>query len=715
MSQMCPYCSFDNPDEATTCAQCPAPLRGLLGYRTVLSDRYQVVSVLGCGAMGAVYLAEDKRLANHRCAIKENRPDSTVSVQVQAQSREGFLAEAHILARLDHPNLPKVSDFFVENDREYLVMDYVDGEDLNSRLQRAMQPLPEESVLQWADQVLDALTYLHSQRPQPIIHRDIKPANLRVNLRNKVKLVDFGLVKLLDHNNPETKAEMRGVGTPAYAPLEQFASNNDHTDARSDVYSLGATLYHLLTNAWPPDVHGRLFNPEILAPPSQLVPDISANTEQIILKAMAIYPNERFQSAEEMRQALLAPPPPEPEPVFAAPLPPPRPAPVFSPWVFGVVGLGMVLFILAGVSYLLFGTQSGVTAQPPAVVEGQPVPTQTPWVLQMLSDAPTDTPTLVVEPVAAEETPTVAATPATDTPTPSPTATPTPSPGAAGNGRGIPRASLVGTIAYAVFNGQDYDIYFGQADGSGSRLFRTGASQPAFSPDGSRIAFRSWSSNARSVITMDVSGPNLRVAANFAEDALPTWSADGQHLVLLSRRAGDRKSRLVKVGSFEEKADGLVIGEGEYPSIGATGQMVFRGWGSTAPGLRLATTNLENVQTVTTSEEDTAPVLSPDGQQVAFMSRRDGNWEIYVVETNGSNLQRLTNDPGQDGLPTWSPDGRVLAFVSDRSGAWGIWVMTPTGQDQRQLFPMGGSPDGFIGTDMAASRGWAEERISWTE
>jgi TolB protein len=159
-----------------------------------------------------------------------------------------------------------------------------------------------------------------------------------------------------------------------------------------------------------------------------------------------------------------------------------------------------------------------------------------------------------------------------------------------------------------------------------------------------------------------------------------------------------------------------VLGEGEYPSIGQTGQLVFRGWGNTGSGIRMATTSLENVQVVTTLDQDTAPALSPDGQRVVFMSRRDGNWEIYITNTDGSNLQRLTENTAEDGLPVWSPDGKAVAFVSNRTGKWAIWAMTPEGQDQQQLFTMEGSPDGFVGSNVptAASRGWAEERISWT-
>jgi TolB protein len=273
----------------------------------------------------------------------------------------------------------------------------------------------------------------------------------------------------------------------------------------------------------------------------------------------------------------------------------------------------------------------------------------------------------------------------------------------------------VGTIAYPVYNGTDFDIYFGQADGSGTRLYRKNASQPAFSPDGSRLAFHSWRLDSWGLSTMDISGANQIIVANFVEDQLPTWSADGSDIVLLSRRAGDRKSRLIRVGSLQDRTEGIVIGEGEYPTIGMNGRLVFKGWGSTAPGLRSATIALNDMQVLTTSDRDTAPAPSPDGQKIAFMSQQEGNWDIYIVNADGSNLRRLTEDPAEDGLPTWSPDGRVLAFASYRGESWGIWAMTPSGGGQRLLFEMEGSPDGFVGRDANTSRGWTEERLSWTK
>ncbi len=302
----------------------------------------------------------------------------------------------------------------------------------------------------------------------------------------------------------------------------------------------------------------------------------------------------------------------------------------------------------------------------------------------------------------------------TPTPTLEPTPTPT-RPALIPAPQVVARSALAGTIAYPVFNGADYDIYLGQVDSSETKFFRAHASQPAFSSDGSRIAFHSWDSGARGLITMDMSGANATIVGGFAEDQLPTWNADGSEIIFLSRRSGDRKSLLMKVGSSIERSDGLVMGEGEYPTVGANGQLVLKGWGNTAFGLRLATANLKEIKTVTNVEQDTAPTLSPDGQKIAFMSRREDNWDIYVINADGSNLQRLTSDPAQDGLPAWSPDGNALAFVSDQGGIWAIWVMTPSGKGQSQLFTMEGSPDGFVGSDTYASRGWAEERISWTK
>ncbi len=301
---------------------------------------------------------------------------------------------------------------------------------------------------------------------------------------------------------------------------------------------------------------------------------------------------------------------------------------------------------------------------------------------------------------------------ATPTPEPTPTAT---RPAAIPAPQVVPRSALAGTIAYPVFNGNDYDIYLGDVESGTTQFYRGSASQPDFNVDGSRIAFHSWSGESRGLVTMDVSGANAALIANFVEDQLPTWTADSDEIIFLSRRTGNRASELYVTDASTELGDARVIGEGEYPSIGPTGQLAFKGWGNTAFGLRVGSETMENLQTVTNADEDTAPSLSPDGQQVVFMSRREGeSWEIYIANVDGSELQQLTTDEADDGLPTWSPDGNAIAFVSNRGGPWAVWAMTPDGAGKRQVFTMEGSPDGQVGSDTYASRGWAEERISWT-
>ena len=182
---------------------------------TVLHERYDVIGLIGSGGMGAVYLTGDNRLEGRRCAVKETRLLDALSAEAVQTLRSQFHREASTLARLDHPNLPKVSDYFSENDRDYLVMDYIPGQDLSrvvAEARRKGQMLSESNVLAWSDQLCDALSYLHGQSP-PILHRDIKPANFKLTPDGRVKLVDFGLVKPLDPNDPRTITSLHGIGS----------------------------------------------------------------------------------------------------------------------------------------------------------------------------------------------------------------------------------------------------------------------------------------------------------------------------------------------------------------------------------------------------------------------------------------------------------------------------------------------------------------------
>lgn len=280
----------------------PTPLKA----GEVLRSRYKIRRIIGQGGMGSIYLAEDLRLEGRQCALKEVEHDRTMPPEMLRQTREQFQREATVLARLDHPNLPKVSDFFSIGGRDYLVMDFVPGKDLRTLMKDAHQLgsfLPEREVMAWASQLADALTYMHSQDP-PILHRDIKPSNLKLTPSGLLKLVDFGLVKILA-SEEMTITVLQGRGTALYTPLEQYGGDSGHTDNRSDVYAFGATLYHLLTNQPPTEARERFLHPDSLVPPRQINPEISSRTERAILWAMSLHPDDRPKDIETFRQALL--------------------------------------------------------------------------------------------------------------------------------------------------------------------------------------------------------------------------------------------------------------------------------------------------------------------------------------------------------------------------------------------------------------------------
>ena len=271
----------------------------MLTPESILQERYRIVRQLGQGGMGAVYEAVDLRL-DTVVALKE-------TLFTEERLRKQFEREARLLARLHHQALPRVSDHFTENDGAFLVMQYVPGEDLFEMQTRRGSAFPQADVLQWADQLCDALDYLHTQDPQ-IIHRDIKPQNLKLTARGQIVLLDFGLAKgsggLM--SVVTTSASIFGY-TPNYAPLEQVQGLG--TDPRSDIYSLAATLYHLMTNVKPPDALSRaaaivngLEDP--LATADSVSPNVSRSVAQVLQTAMSQKRDDRYESAEALRAAL---------------------------------------------------------------------------------------------------------------------------------------------------------------------------------------------------------------------------------------------------------------------------------------------------------------------------------------------------------------------------------------------------------------------------
>src|SRR6267142_6409538 len=274
----------------------------MLAPETILQNRYRIVRQLGEGGMGAVYEAIDERL------------DATVALKetffADERLRKQFEREARLLARMHHPALPRVSDHFGEGDGQFLVMQFIPGYDLSQMMVHKQAPFPPDQVLTWGDQLLDALDYLHTQDPQ-IIHRDIKPQNLKLTGRGQIILLDFGLAKGQTGgvSMVTTSASIYGY-TPNYAPLEQIQGLG--TDARSDIYALSATLYHLMTAVKPPDALTRaaaLVNgqPDPLTPANEISASIGPEVAGVLARAMSQNRDQRYPTAAAMRDALKGP------------------------------------------------------------------------------------------------------------------------------------------------------------------------------------------------------------------------------------------------------------------------------------------------------------------------------------------------------------------------------------------------------------------------
>ena len=376
----------------------------------IMQQRYRVEGSLGEGGMGAVYRAWDQRL-QMPVALKELVPQPGLDAETLAQLRQQFEQEAIVLARLKHPHLVSVIDFFEENGFAYLVMEFIEGESLAERIERE-GALPEEQVLTWARQLLLALAYCHEQG---ILHRDVKPQNVVITPDGDAVLVDFGLVKLWDPDDRRTRTAIQAMGTPEYAPPEQYSLRARHTNPSSDLYSLGATLYHALTGTAPLSATDRMASPRDFKAPTELRSGVHPHVEAAILKALTLSYEDRFQDASTMLDALEG----------KAPSEAPGPSAPKRAWRYALAGVGIVILLAIGLLWNrlpLFGATTPTPTPSPSPTETTP-PTAT--------SSPTDT----VEPTATHteeagptSTPrqTEAAAIATTAPTTGPTATPRP-------------------------------------------------------------------------------------------------------------------------------------------------------------------------------------------------------------------------------------------------------------------------------------------------
>lgn len=601
----------------------------------VLYDRYKITDILGKGGMGAVYLAEDTSLGVD-VAVKENL------IQDEEALRQ-FRREAVILANMRQPNLPRVTDHFtIEDQGQYLVMDFIEGEDLRSRLERVGK-LPEKEVILIGIAICDALIYMHDLDP-PILHRDIKPGNIKITSQGHVFLVDFGLAKI-GAGSQETTTGARGL-TPGYSPPEQYGSAR--TDARTDVYSLGATLYTMLTGEPPEDGLAIAINQITLTSVAERNPDTSPPVAAVIEMALNVQPDDRYQRAFDFKQALLKASDTIERSVAVGEVtiaPPPRSISEtirkmeqgadsdeegtklsgkqkknrFPRFVFNLI---VLIGVLGAGVYYGFDYIGGYLPPEIAVL----IRTSTPTSTAASTLKPTETPMPEISSTHTE----------VPTETPIPTLTPIPSATPLGGG--------LGQIAFASQRSGSYQIHmYDLATGKTDQITDVdgGACQPSWDPSGMKIVFtspcRSFSADSYPNATLyivDVESGEVVPALDDGDDMNgydPAWSPDGTMIAFTSIiSSGGRKNIFtvnVETGEVINRTDAFV-------------------W-------------------------DYMPAWSPNGEYIMFTSTRQGPTEIWYMEVDGGlyDIFSRSNPIYQNYDSVWSPDGETIIYTQLNPGS----------------------------------------------
>ena len=634
---------------------------------TLLQGRYGIVRQIGGGGMGVVYLAEDTRLAGRRCAIKEMSP-AQLPPQDRTWATNAFRQEAQMLANLKHHGLTPVTDFFPEGGNWYLVMDFVEGETLEERLEKAPEGrLPLSEALNVTRQLCDVLEYLHSQHP-PVVFRDLKPGNVMLTPQGEVKLIDFGIARFFKMGQTR---DTINLGTPGYAAPELFGGLGQ-SDPRSDVYSLGALLLHMVTGYDPV----LAVTPFPLPAAGSLMPGLPPYVEEVISRATQLSPDSRYSSVGELRQVLLSPVQTVRSPITPTKSPYTLPAPrsellagpVWSKLIW--IGIGVAGVLLLG---LCIVTAMGLR----------------PWLsYQPVAPSPTDIPP--------PGTPTASGPINTASSTPIPTSTPAPQAQPAHLPESLPVPSLF-SIAFDSQRDGHWEVYL--MDENGLNVVNltnhpANDGDPTWSPDGKRIAFDSDRDGNWEIYAMNRDGSEVtRLTNHRADDDSPAWSPDGSRIAFKSNRDGNWEIYVVNLDNLGVTNLTNHPGTDQMPAWSPDNRRIafvsYRTgdldiWVMNADG-----SDLDNL--TRHPAKDSFPAWSPDGQRIAFHSYRDGNAEIYVMNADGSGLARLTNHPAEDWGPSWSPDGSRLAFTSDRDGDDEIYVIDTDGQNVVQITYNGAS------------------------
>ncbi len=649
----------------------------------VLHNRYRIVKLLAQGGFGAVYRAWDLNLGRP-CAIKEN-------LETAREVQDQFAREAVLLASLSHPNLARVFDYFIiPGQGQYLAMDFIEGDDLQQMLDQS-GPLPQDQTVIWMEQVCAALIYLHSHVP-PVIHRDIKPANIKITPQGNAVLVDFGIAKFYDPNIKTTRGA-RAV-TPGFSPPEQYGFGR--TDARSDIYALGATFYSLLTGQVPPESVAISAGNETLQPVQMLNPAITPVVAAAITKAMCIRPDERHQTVAEFKAALRSARPT---------LPGVHSIGGKAPWIiFPPVGwhlrrVGLVVLLVLGIAFGIVVlkpglwaslAQIGATTPPSRLVHtssatsgataqftGAVAQTEAAWLTSQPRSPATESPTATSLPNIVS-TPTLIATP----------------PKRANPGE--PWGKIV--FVCQIFKDEERDqLCIVNADGSGFRRLTSNDyarhNFPALSPDGNSIVFVSTMTGNMEIYEMGLTNGDMQqLTFGIGEPNAPEISPDGQSIVFTNKLAsGNAIWKIDRDGGNPRQIYGPPHGFGWDPVWSTDGgQILFAGGTVEKAYLYIMGADGSHIRLVSDM-----PGLrgrsdwSPDGTTIVTYAGPWGGRQIYTFDLNGKNVRELT-EVSSNNAPSFSPDGNWITFMSyrdhsDLTDGCEIYIMRVDSSNVRRL------------------------------